>query len=172
MLHISLADEQSRLKFDAVRLRDAARGVLTVEKIRDAVISIAVVDDQKMHDLNLQYLQHDYATDVLSFPLSDDEDGPLEGEVIVSIDTAEREAAEYGWKTDDELLLYVVHGVLHLVGYDDQDLTERKEMRDAEAKHLARFGLTPRHDDPLADPHAESPPAEFPSAKTTPRRNA
>jgi probable rRNA maturation factor len=155
MLHISVADEQTRLKFDAVRLREAVRALLTGEKVRDAEISIAVVDDQKMHELNLKYLQHDYATDVLSFPLSDEEDGPLEGEVIVSIDTAEREAAEYGWKTEDELLLYVVHGVLHLVGYDDEEVKDRKEMREAEARHLARFGLTPRHDDPLADPHAD-----------------
>jgi probable rRNA maturation factor len=156
MLHISVADEQTRLTFDAVRLREAVRGVLTGEKIRDAEISVAVVDDQKMHELNLKYLQHDYATDVLSFPLNDDEDGPLEGEVIVSIDTAEREAAEYGWKTEDELLLYAVHGVLHLVGYDDQDLKDRIAMREAEARYLARYGLTPRHEDPLADPHAES----------------
>ncbi len=158
MLHISFTNDQARVEVDAVRLRDAVRGVLLSEKIRDAEISIAVVDDVKMHELNLKYLQHDYATDVLSFRLDDNEQEPVEGEVIVSIDTAEREAEEYGWKREDELLLYVIHGVLHLVGYDDQDRAERREMREAEAKHLARFGLIARHGDPLADPHQSDAP--------------
>lgn len=156
MLHISFTNDQSRVEIDAVKLRDAVRGIMTAEKVRDAEISIAVVDDSKMHELNLRYLNHDYATDVLSFRLDEEGEGQLEGEIIVSIDTAEREALEYGWKREDELLLYVIHGALHLVGYDDQDVSDRKAMRDAEAKHLGRFGLTPRHDDPLADPHTES----------------
>lgn len=155
MLHISLTNDQSRVEIDAVRLRDAVRGILTAEKVRDAEISIAVVDDVKMHELNLRYLNHDYATDVLSFRFDEEGDAQLEGEIIVSVDTAEREALEYGWKCEDELLLYVIHGALHLVGYDDQEVRDRKAMRDAEAKHLARFSLTPRHDDPLADSHSE-----------------
>lgn len=156
MLHISFTNEQSRVEIDAVMLRDAVRGVLTAERVRDAEISIAVIDDAKMHELNLRYLNHDYATDVLSFRLDEEGEERLEGEIIVSIDTAEREAAEYGWTRENELLLYVIHGALHLVGYDDEDLKDRKAMRAAEARHLARFGLTPRHDDPLADPHLPS----------------
>lgn len=156
MLHISFTNDQSRIEVDAVQLRDAVRGVLTAEKVRAAEISIAVVDDAKMHELNLRYLNHDYATDVLSFRLDDDGEECLEGEIIVSIDTAEREALEYGWKRENELLLYVIHGALHLVGYNDSEMKDRKAMREAEASHLARFGLAPRYDDALADPHAEA----------------
>lgn len=158
MLRISFTNDQERVAVDAVRLRDAVRHVLVAEKVRSADISIAVVDDVKMHELNLKYLQHDYATDVLSFRLDEEDGGPLEGEIIVSIDTAEREAEEYGWKREDELLLYVIHGVLHLVGYDDQEVADRKQMRDAEAHHLAQYGLVARHEDPLTDPHASDSP--------------
>jgi probable rRNA maturation factor len=158
MLQISIANEQSRLEVDTVRLRDAVRNVLQAERIEDAEISIAVVDDPTMHELNLKYLQHDYATDVLSFRFDEDEDSPVDGEIIVSVDTAEREAKEYGWRTEDELLLYVIHGALHIVGYDDQELEDRKEMREAEARHLAAMGLSPRHEDPLADPHGSDSP--------------
>jgi len=158
MLHISFTNDQARVEVDAIRLRDAVRNVLVAEKVRDADVSIAVVDDVKMHELNLKYLQHDYATDVLSFRLDEEDEGPLEGEIIVSIDTAEREAKEYGWKREDELLLYVIHGVLHLVGYDDQEIDERKAMREAESRNLARYGLVARHDDPLADPHPSDTP--------------
>ena len=105
-------------------------------------VSIAIVDDATIHQLNRQYLQHDYATDVLSFVLESDESrGWLEGEVIASFDTARRAAAEYGWQASSELLLYVIHGTLHLTGMDDTDDRLRQQMRDAESRYLSLAGL-------------------------------
>jgi probable rRNA maturation factor len=100
---------------------------------------VAVVDGATIHDLNRRYLSHDYPTDVLSFVL-DDEDGHLEGEVVVSAETAVRVAAEVGWPSAAELLLYVIHGALHLVGFNDKSPLEAVEMQSAEARYLARFG--------------------------------
>lgn len=125
---------------DAERLVEAAREVLRGEGIDRAAISLAVVDDPTIHDLNRRHLRHDYATDVLSFVL-DDSGGRLEGEVIVSADTAESAAREFGWLAADELLLYVIHGALHLAGHDDQDSESRNQMRQKETEYLRRLGV-------------------------------
>ena len=119
-----------------------AMGVLVDAGLERAQLSLAVVDDPTMHDLNRQHLEHDYPTDVLSFLLESAENS-IEGEVIVSIDTAIREASAYGWEPASELLLYVIHGTLHLVGYGDKDEESRHEMRQAEMRQLEKFGLTP-----------------------------
>ncbi|MCI0360482.1 MAG: rRNA maturation RNase YbeY [Planctomycetaceae bacterium] len=147
-LIIDIADEQSIHAIDHARLKRAVRSVLEAAGIRAAEISIAIVDDARMHALNRQYLAHDYPTDVLSFVWDRDESVfSLDGEIIVSADYAAREATRYEWTTDDELLLYVIHGSLHLVGHDDKTPEGQAAMRAAEAKHLAQFGLTHRYDD-------------------------
>lgn len=143
---IEIANEQTAHSLEPARLKRAVRGVLESAGVRSAEISIAIVADERMHALNRQYLGHDYPTDVLSFVLDRDESaGSLDGEIIVSADYAAREAARYGWTTDDELLLYVIHGCLHLVGLDDQTPAGRAAMRAAESEHLAAFGLAHRY---------------------------
>jgi probable rRNA maturation factor len=140
------ADEQ-RHQPDRARLKKAVRLVLQDAGIRSAEISIALVSDERMQELNRRYLQHDYPTDVLSFVLDHDAAArSLDGEIIASSDYAAREAARYGWTTDDELLLYVIHGCLHLVGYDDTTPEDKETMRQAEAKYLAQFTLEHRFD--------------------------
>jgi probable rRNA maturation factor len=138
------------------RLRQAVEAIFRESLIERATLSIAIVDDPTIHRLNRQYLDHDYPTDVLSFLLERDERG-LEGEVIVSVDTAARRAVEFGWSTADELLLYVIHGTLHLVGYDDQTESTRAEMRAAERRMLTIFEIEP-HETP-----ATTTPAQFDS---------
>ena len=104
-----------------------------------------VVDDPSMHALNRRYLEHDYPTDVLSFVLDQDEDR-LEGQLVVSADTAAASAEQYGWSAADELLLYVIHGSLHLVGCDDRQMEQRREMRELEQRYLKLHGLQPRYE--------------------------
>lgn len=144
MIEIEINNEQTNHRIDKKQLVKAARLVLKEEGVENATISLAVVDDPTIHDLNRRYLQHDYATDVLSFVL-DDSDGHLDGEVIVSADTAATNAAEYGWSPADELLLYVIHGMLHLVGYDDKSPVKRKTMREKERQYLAFFEIAHRY---------------------------
>jgi probable rRNA maturation factor len=140
------ADGQTH-RVDEARLRKAVRLVLQDAGIASAEISIAIVTDARMHELNRQYLQHEYPTDVLSFVLDQDPAAKsLDGEIIVSSDYATREAVRYGWTTDDELLLYVIHGSLHLVGHDDATPEGKQAMRDAERRHLQKFGLQPRYE--------------------------
>ncbi|HEX4129004.1 MAG TPA: rRNA maturation RNase YbeY [Pirellulales bacterium] len=124
---------------DARSLRAAVEIVLRDAAIPAATISIAVVDDATIRDLNARYLAHDDETDVLSFVLDHSADG-LDGEIVVSADTAERVAAELDVSAAEELLLYVIHGALHLVGYDDLDPARQAVMRCREQEVLAELG--------------------------------
>jgi probable rRNA maturation factor len=131
---------------DEERLRSAVQTVLHGESVESATISIAIVDDATIERLNRGYLKHDGPTDVLSFML--EADGTrLDGEVIVSAETAAKSAVHFGWDTGDELLLYVIHGTLHLLGHDDETSEARSAMRERERHYLSLFGVTPRHDD-------------------------
>ena len=154
-LVLDITDQQTFLAVDHDRLRTAIARVLTAERIDSAEISLALVDDSEIHRVNREFLGHDYPTDVISFRLNDEaapshpcpesSDGAprLEGELIISTETALREAAAHGWSPADELLLYVVHGLLHLCGYDDLTDEARPVMRAREREVLAGWHLIP-----------------------------
>lgn len=126
------------------RLGQAVEAILAAHGVARGTVSLALVDDATIHEVNREFLSHDEPTDVISFVL---ESGPgwLDGEIVASVDTAARHAAEVGWTTADELLLYVIHGLLHLVGHDDLSDEARPRMRAAERAWLAHFGLEPRN---------------------------
>ena len=129
------------IDLDEGRLCEMVSKILADHEIKSAEISVAVVSDEQIHQLNKQYLAHDYETDVLSFNLGETGTAGLAGEVIVSADTAIRSANERGIKPTDELALYVIHGTLHLVGHGDKDEQLRKRMRSAELEYANLFGL-------------------------------
>ncbi|HEY2148240.1 MAG TPA: rRNA maturation RNase YbeY [Pirellulales bacterium] len=156
MLNIEINNQQNRLPIDGDRLTRAVEMILVDAGVEAAAVNVAVVDDPTIHDLNRRFLDHDEPTDVLSFML-DDEAGRLEGDVIASADTAVRTAVQLQWPASDELLLYVIHGSLHLVGYDDLDPESCHEMRDRERHYLAQFGLQSPSTDPENDLVATSP---------------
>lgn len=137
---IALSNQQARHVVDEPRLIAAAKAVLQDSAFSSATISLAVVDDDTIHELNRRHLDHDWPTDVLSFSLEDD-GNHLEGEIIFSADTAAAAAAELGHAADDEQLLYVIHGVLHLIGFSDKSDEEVQGMREAEAHYLRKFGV-------------------------------
>lgn len=151
MLTIDICNDHPTHPVDEARLRETIAAILADAGIEQYNVSVAVVDDATIHELNRQYLAHDFPTDVLSFVL-EQKPGQLEGEVIVSADTAARSAASYQWTADDELLLYVIHGTLHLVGYDDLEDAPREQMRAAEQRYLARMGLAASSQQPSPRP--------------------
>ena len=141
---IEIADQQSA-EFDADPLIAAIQMIADDHEIRRSEISVAIVDDPTIRKLNQQYLQHDYETDVISFVLDWNEDtGSLSGQLIVSTDTAATLADDVGSTMQEELLLYVIHGMLHLVGYDDKQPAAALEMRAAEKEYLSRFNIQHR----------------------------
>ena len=153
-LVVEINDRQSAYTIPEARLCEAGRFVLERAGIHEGQLSLAVVDNQEMHELNCQFLAHDYPTDVLSFLLSDDGQ-PFEGEIIISAEYAAGESSKYRWRAEDEMLLYVIHGTLHLTGMDDHQDEDRQAMRDEEAIVLKHFGLEHRYEggpEPVANP--------------------
>jgi len=137
---VEVSDTQDHLRIDRDALRRLVEGVLRAEGVEEATISLAVVDDASIHRVNRDFLAHDVPTDVVSFVLSD-EDEPIAGELVVSAETAARVASEIGADPWNELALYVVHGLLHLCGYDDLDAESAAAMRVGEDAALSREGL-------------------------------
>jgi len=125
---------------DYSRLKETAKAVLQGEKIAVAALTLAFVTDEHIHRLNRQFLQHDEPTDVLTFPYSSPSASRLEGEVVISYETAQREAQERGHSVDAELALYVIHGCLHLCGFDDTTTSAAATMRDRERHYLLLLG--------------------------------
>lgn len=154
MYDIQVHDEQQALEISADWITTVIRDVLSHELVESAEISIAFVDSETMRRLNNNHLGHDFDTDVLSFLLESTTLEPppsaprgagkrIEGEVLISPTIAIQAARQYQWEPTNETLLYVVHGVLHLLGYDDLTDEERDVMVAAESRHLARWGLIP-----------------------------
>ena len=153
MIRVPIANEQTTLPIDEPRLQQAVRAVFEEASVVEAEVSVAVVDDPAMETLNRRYLDHDGPTDVLSFPI----DGPerplaepadwMVGDVVLCPEVAAAQAPGHAGTVEDELALLVVHGALHLVGWDHATDAERRQMWDRE-----RQLLTDLHGAPARDP--------------------
>jgi probable rRNA maturation factor len=140
MVRVSIANPyEPRLDFAA--LKSAATAVLAGEGVREAKITLAFVNNPHIHRLNKQFLDHDEPTDVLTFPYTEPGAKKPEGEVVIGYEVAAENAADRGIPVEQELLLYVIHGCLHLCGYDDKTAKAAKEMRAKERAYLKKIGL-------------------------------
>ncbi len=131
---------------DQDRLAAVAERLLQVEEFQyPAEVSIVLTTDEHIHELNRDYRGKDKPTDVLSFQQLDESEPPrllggspdmeepvVLGDVVVSVETASRQAAERDRTLDDEIALLVAHGMLHLLGYDDETDEGADEMRERE----------------------------------------
>lgn len=124
---------------DARWLRDTAERAVGLLGAGGEV-RIKVVGDAEMADAHLRYADTPGTTDVLTFDLSESADA-LDTDIMVCLDEAARRAAERGHETRRELLLYVVHGVLHCLGHDDHDEEDFRRMHAAEDELLERLGV-------------------------------
>ena len=116
-------------------LERTARAALEGEGVPAAELGILITSDEIIHDLNRRYADEDKATDVLSFSLREGEefvspdDTERLGEVIISLDTAKRQAEEAGRALEAEVAHLLVHGILHLLGYDHAEAEDERAMR-------------------------------------------
>ena len=129
--------------------RAIARAIALVSREelgRDVRVSVAVVTDARIAELNRAWLGHEGPTDVLSFALGDGRPGgdDVFGEIVISADRAIEEARRRGLDPEREFLLYAVHGMLHLAGYDDTTPAKAKRMHRREAEMLRRLGKPAR----------------------------
>jgi probable rRNA maturation factor len=116
---VQVAREQVRIPVSLARVQRVAESVLRAERVRDALVSVTFVSDRKMAALNWSHLQHRGATDVISFGFAPVAKGaPLTGDIYIAPAVARKNAVEHGAGIREELLRLVVHGMLHVIGYD------------------------------------------------------
>ncbi len=136
----AVSNRQRRVRISTPRLRATAESALGALGRADRDVHVSVVDDAAIRRLNSRYLRRRTTTDVLAFDL--DVPGPsrLLGEVIVSADTARRQARQAGVPVALELDLLVVHGLLHLAGWDDHEPREARLMHERAREILSGAG--------------------------------
>lgn len=98
-------------------------------------IDFVLCDDSYLLEINKKYLNHDYYTDIITFPLKED---PVEANIFISIDRVKDNGEQYKVEFIDELHRVIIHGVLHLIGYDDKSDEEKKTMRAKENECLSK----------------------------------
>jgi probable rRNA maturation factor len=123
MIRVSIANPQEKVEIPFARFKEIVRGVLEGEKIKEAKISLAMVDDTTSARINQQFLQHEGPTDVITFPLSKPKAKVLEGELVLGVEVAMREAEGRGHT------------------FDDHTPEETQQMRAKEKQYLAHFGI-------------------------------
>lgn len=126
---ISLINQQTVKKINRKKLYYCLKKVTSFLNISDQKISIIFCDNRFISAINKKFLKHLGPTDVISFPLKDTYDPDYLGEIIVSVEEAVKSAKKLNCPWQDELFLYVVHGILHLLGYKDYTLYQRKLMQ-------------------------------------------
>lgn len=141
---LSIDQDHPSLRLDDAVLQQLIRHVLAAEGATLAHLSVVLTDHEMVRRLNRSYLDHDYNTDVLAFSLRDEsvpdapetEEEGIEGEVYVDLDTAAERHEEFDTSFEREAYRYVIHGVLHLVGYDDATASGQDAMRRKEDQYL------------------------------------
>jgi len=108
--------------------------VIKYESSRAGDINIVFTDDKLIRKLNTIFLNHNWVTDVISFPLS--ENDKIEGEIYINLEQARRQAKEYNCTIKSETQRLIIHGVLHLIGYKDLTSNAKKKMSALEDKYL------------------------------------
>lgn len=132
---VAVANRQRRLQINTRRLAEIAERALELVGGKQLHLGIVLVNDAAIARLNAQYHDTPGATDILSFDY-----GEGQGELIISAEHAVSQAKRYRTTAARELVLYVVHGILHLHGYNDLTATERRRMRAAERRLVSQLG--------------------------------
>lgn len=152
---INLENAQGKIDLEETVLKRLQEGIDAVADLNglaeEAEVDVTIVDDEEIHELNRQYRGMDKPTDVLSFALDEGEEdepeligGPEEhlyGDIIISAETALRQAEEYGHGLEREMTYLAVHGMFHLLGYDHMTEEDKAEMRAKEEEALRAINL-------------------------------
>ena len=129
-------------------VKKVLKKAMKIEHLKNTSFNLILVDDSYIHELNKTYRKIDRVTDVITFALEDDDKCLLPkgkrvlGDIYISIDTAERQAKEYGHGLDRELCFLAVHGVYHLLGYDHEKEEEAEVMFKKQEEVLMEYGIT------------------------------
>jgi probable rRNA maturation factor len=138
MVVIDVQNLQERMNIENLPLGEWAAQALEALDVHSAELSVVVVDNDQIQDLNKTYLGHDRPTNVISFPQQegDGPEGEHLGDVVISVERAREEALEAGLGLDERMLQLLIHGICHLLGYDHERGTEEQaaEMEEVEER--------------------------------------
>ncbi len=142
-MDIQIRNQQDSQKVDLTSLEQILRRALLYLKCQDKEVSVLLVDDEQIQQLNLQYRKKNSPTDVLAFRQRDDDsplfDSAILGDIVISTPTAQRQAQEMGHSLERELKILLVHGLLHLLGYDHIEDKDAALMQPKEAELLSQI---------------------------------
>lgn len=133
-MFVSVTNLQKKIPLNHLKIKQQVNKILRKRKIKVNEISVVFVDAKTIKRLNKKFFHHSHLTDVLSFDNSFKEN--LLWEIIISTDAAIKNAKKFKTSIEFELELYLIHGILHLLGYDDSTSKKRRIMRQAEAAFL------------------------------------
>ncbi len=147
-ISIDVSNRQRAVPVNTRRLEAVAWAALAAEAVTAAELSIIVVNDRRIATIHEEWLDDPTPTDVITFDLGMPGDPALRGDIVVSAETAAREArrladGRQGWTPHLELAYYLVHGILHLTGHDDRAAGDRRRMRSRERAVMKAAGLPP-----------------------------
>ncbi|MBU1367419.1 MAG: rRNA maturation RNase YbeY [Candidatus Omnitrophica bacterium] len=134
---IEIINQQKIKRINLKELREYLKRILIFLDIPSKKISILLCDNKFIRGLNKKFFRKDSSTDVISFPLKDDFDPDYLGEVAISVEEAAKAAKQYANTWQEELVLYLVHGVLHLLDYTDRT-KKHKEAMDKKQKEIIK----------------------------------
>ena len=140
-VNITITNEQSYLSIDEGELRQTISHVLNRYNKKEATISLALIDSPQIRSLKNRYFNIDEVTDVISFDLNETPSCPLECEVVINAQLASERAAENSQEARAEVHLYLVHGLLHQLGFDDASDAAAKDMHETEDQILEELGF-------------------------------
>ena len=155
-MEIIISKEPETIIVDESIIEDIKRAVETIGElydVKDSEVSITLTDDETIHELNRDYRGIDRPTDVLSFAfhesdepeiITDDVDEAIDtlGDIIISVERAKSQAEDYGHSLRREIVFLTVHGMLHLLGYDHMEETDRLEMEKEQEYIMSQLGIS------------------------------
>ncbi|MBI2470553.1 MAG: rRNA maturation RNase YbeY [Planctomycetes bacterium] len=154
-MKLEIINLQKFYPVDKKKIRKIVRSVLKLEK-QDAELNVVFTDNKRIKEINKTFLGHNYATDVITFAYREIRqkkvkkqaekkpslhENTITGEIIISVEMAEKLAQKHGCAVEGEIALYLVHGLLHLFGYDDKQRKEAKKMHLKEGELLSALGF-------------------------------
>ena len=131
-MKILITNRQTTVDIDLLRVKRSLGTILEALGMENREVSLVFVDDKGITDINREYLGRDYPTNVISFSMNEGEFGNINpsilGDIVISTETALRDARSGDLSSDDELDYLMIHGILHLLGYDHELPTEAEDM--------------------------------------------
>jgi len=138
MISVAVTKAHNQIQFSSSAIKHIAEFVCTREKIKNAELSFVIVNDRTIRTINKKFLNHDYVTDVITFPL---EVKAVVAEIYINAQQAKRQSKENNVTVKNEIMRLIIHGTLHAIGYDDTSPVTQKRMHSIQERYVSALSL-------------------------------